>query len=91
MSSKAKIKRYEADQIDFIIPFLINQSLERTNKAQLKRSSIPCLPKDPHEHDRELEKIAKIYNIKPKKSIKRHFFLSKSNSKDQEASALDNK
>lgn len=89
MSSKGRIKRYEADPIDFIIPFLIHQSMERTVKPEVKRNSIPYFSKDTQ--DQEIDKIAKIYNIKPKRSLKKQLLISKSNYKDQERSALDQK
>lgn len=77
------------DRIDFIIPFLVNQSSDRTRSPAAKRSSIPCLSKDSNDND--LDKIAKIYNIKPKKSIKRQLMFSKSISKDQASAATDRK
>jgi hypothetical protein len=61
-------KRYAHDNLDFIIPFLINQSTESSTQQETplkkKRASVPSRVKE-HNNDSSME-IVKIYRANKK-------------------------
>jgi hypothetical protein len=78
-------RRYEADRIDLIIPFLINQHVPYNNRKE----SPPPQPKKYSatskrvlsRAEEELAHIAKIYNIPKKKSTHRQRFINRLDAK----------
>lgn len=75
MTQKSRIKRYDTDQIDFIIPFLVNQTNDDIPyylQEQLSHEKKNFLFSDQSNKKLSIDQLAKIYNVKRQKLRKKN-------------------